>query len=286
MGKRARKCVPVIENEIVTGCNFSVPKFCPPLFVWYRCKWNGTWCCFVVKNWWRKASDSFWVKSLQYHGSKLLHNKTWSTRYCTSNARVPSVHLRVAMYSEDRSRESSVAIYKRNADGMAIRLIQKMQEFDFRRVHRPGEKHCNANGLSRKPNEQPEWKKSEEEELWGQIREFQTMEKVLGGAQEDLNSGISSKRKGKDLIAYRMLIPNPPKEVVKCETKNFMESPSSLVLCAAGDIRVKSSPMTEFVVRYSNLRPTEDYVNRVGGTIKYWDSEQSRYIYLLMTKEE
>ena len=112
------------------------------------------------------------------------------------------------------------------------------------------------------------------------------MEKVLGGAQEDLNSGISSKRKGKDLIAYRMLIPNPPKEVVKCETKNFMESPSSLVLCAAGDIRVKSSPMTEFVVRYSNLRPTEDYVNRVGGTIKYWDSEQSRYIYLLMTKEE
>ena len=44
--------------------------------------------------------------------------------------------------------------------------------------------------------------------------------------------------------------------------------------------------MTEFVVRYSYLRPTEDSVNRVGGVLVYWDSEKSRYIYLLMTKEK
>ena len=44
--------------------------------------------------------------------------------------------------------------------------------------------------------------------------------------------------------------------------------------------------MTEFVVRYSYLRPTEDSVNRLGGMLVYWDSEQSRYIYLLMTKEK
>ena len=44
--------------------------------------------------------------------------------------------------------------------------------------------------------------------------------------------------------------------------------------------------MTEFVVRYSHLRPTEDSVNRVGGMLVYWDSVQSRYIYLLMTKEK
>ena len=65
-----------------------------------------------------------------------------------------------------------------------------------------------------------------------------------------------------------------------------MESSSSLVFCVSGDMRVKSSPMTEFVVRYSHLRPTEDSVNHVGGILVYWDSEQSRYIYLLMTKEK
>ena len=59
----------------------------------------------------------------------------------------------------------------------------------------PGEKDCNADGLSRRPNERPEWKEGEEEELRGQVPEFQTMEKALGGAQDDLNSGSSSKRK-------------------------------------------------------------------------------------------
>ena len=50
-----------------------------------------------------------------------------------------------------------------------------------------------------------------------------------------------------------------------------MESSSSLVFCVSGDMRVKSSPMTDFVVRYSLLRPTEDSVNRVGGMLVYWD---------------
>ena len=68
---------------------------------------------------------------------------------------------------------------------MTFRMIQKMQEYNYRIVHRPGEKHCNADGLSRRPNEKPEWKEGEEEELRGQVPEFQTMEKALGGAQED-----------------------------------------------------------------------------------------------------
>ena len=44
--------------------------------------------------------------------------------------------------------------------------------------------------------------------------------------------------------------------------------------------------MTEFVVRYSHLRPTEDSINRVGGMLVHWDSEHLRYIYFLMTKEK
>ena len=178
-------------------------------------------------------------------------------------------------------------LFRQNADGMTFRMIQKMQEYNYRIVHRPGEKHCNADGLSRRPNERPEWKEGEEEELRGQIPEFQTMEKALGGAQDDLNSGSSLKKKSDDVIAHaRMHIPHPPREVVKYATGNFMESSYSLVFCVSGDMRVKSSPMTEFVDRYSHLRPTEDSVNRVGGMLVYWDSVQPRYIYLLMTKEK
>ena len=166
-------------------------------------------------------------------------------------------------------------------------MIQKMQEYNYRIVHRPGEKHCNADGLSRRPNEKPDWKEGEEEELRGQIREFQTMEKALGDAQEDLNSGSSSKKKIDDVIAHaRVHIPHPPREVVKYATGNFMESSSSLVFSVSGDMRFKSSPVTDFVVRYSHLRPTENSVNRVGGMLVYWDSEQSRYIYLLITREK
>ena len=65
-----------------------------------------------------------------------------------------------------------------------------------------------------------------------------------------------------------------------------MDSPSSLVFCLSGDMRVKSSPMTDFVVRYLHLRPLEDSVNRVRGVLVYWDIEQSTYIYLLMTREK
>ena len=178
-------------------------------------------------------------------------------------------------------------LFRQNADRMTFRMIQKMQEYNYRIVHRPGEKHCNADGLSRRPNEKPEWKEGEEEELRGQIPEFQTMKKALGGAQEDLNSSSSSKKKMDDVIAHaRVHIPHPPGEVVKYATGNFMESSNSLVFCVSGDMRVKLSQMTDFVVRYSHLRQPKDSVNRLGGMLVYWDSEQSRYIYLLMTKEK
>ena len=71
-------------------------------------------------------------------------------------------------------------IFRQNADCLTFRMIQKMQEYNYRIVHRPGEKHCNADGLSRRPNEKPDWKEGEEEEFRGQIPELQTMEKALG----------------------------------------------------------------------------------------------------------
>ena len=113
------------------------------------------------------------------------------------------------------------------------------------------------------------------------------MEKALGGAQEDLNSGSSSKKKDIDVIAHaRIHIPHPPREIVKYASGNFMESSSLLVFCVSGDMRVKSSPITDSVVKYSHLRPKEDSENCVRGMLVYWDSGQLRFIYLLMTEEK
>ena len=106
-------------------------------------------------------------------------------------------------------------LFKQKADGMTFRMIQMMQKCNYRIIHRPREKHCNADRLSRRPNEKPDWKDGEEEELRGQIPEFQTMEKALGGAQAVSNSGSYSKRKDTDIIAHaRMHIPHPPRETV------------------------------------------------------------------------
>ena len=52
-----------------------------------------------------------------------------------------------------------------------------------------------------------------------------------------------------------------------------MESITSLVFCVSDGMRVKSSPLTEFVVKFLHLRPTEESENRVGVLLVYWDSK-------------
>ena len=109
----------------------------------------------------------------------------------------------------------------------------------------------------------------------GQILEIQTTEKVFGDAQDNSNSSISLKKKEADVIVHaRMHIPHPPREIVKYAKRNLMETSNSLVFCVSGNMRLKSLPMTEFVVRYSHFRPRDDSVNRVGGILVYWDREQ------------
>ena len=48
------------------------------------------------------------------------------------------------------------------SDGMIFRVIQKLQEYDYQIVHRPGDKHCNTDGLSQRPNDVPRRGKSVE----------------------------------------------------------------------------------------------------------------------------
>ena len=77
-------------------------------------------------------------------------------------------------------------LFRQNADRMTYRRIQKMQECNYRIVHWPGENHKNADGLSRRSNEKPEWRLGEEEELRGVIPHFETTDIALEGAENDI----------------------------------------------------------------------------------------------------
>ena len=52
-------------------------------------------------------------------------------------------------------------LFRQNADGMTFRMIETLQEFDFQVVHRPGNKHGNADALSRQTTQTPEWTEEE-----------------------------------------------------------------------------------------------------------------------------
>ena len=60
-------------------------------------------------------------------------------------------------------------------------------------------------------------KKAKKDELPRQIPEIQTIEKTQRGAQEQFNSGSSSKRKEVDVLPH---IPHPPERISeKCKSK-------------------------------------------------------------------
>ena len=178
-------------------------------------------------------------------------------------------------------------LFRQNADGMTFRMIHKMQEYDFRIAHRPGEKHNIAECLSRRPNEKPEWKIGEEEELRGVIPLFETNDNALEGAEHDIKRKTGQITKNEEVVRHvKLQVPHPPGEVVRYETGIFIAAPESLIFCTSGDMRVKAESLTQFVAMYSHLRPGLDSMNRVGGVLIYWDPERERYIYVLLVKEK
>ena len=60
-------------------------------------------------------------------------------------------------------------LFRQNADGMTFRMVQKLQEYDYQIVHRPSDEHFYAGGLSRRPNDIPQWLPGEEDALRGPI---------------------------------------------------------------------------------------------------------------------
>ena len=155
--------------------------------------------------------------------------------------------------------------------------------------HLEHDKHCNADGLSRRPNDVPQWLPGEEETLRGPIPEFTEFDSALFEAERDLQAARNKAREKNDLsedIArhFKMKLAHPPREIVRYREGNFLESPDSLVLCIAADMRVSTAPTKSFIRSYSHLLSLGESVNRVGGFLLYKDENHERYVYLLITK--
>ena len=62
--------------------------------------------------------------------------------------------------------------------------LQKLQEFDFMFVHRAGNQHGNADGLSRRTSKEPDWAPGERERLTGSCPEHVFLEMDLARSRE------------------------------------------------------------------------------------------------------
>ena len=79
-------------------------------------------------------------------------------------------------------------LFRQNAAGMTLRMDQKLPEYVYQTVHRPGDKQCNADGLSRRPNDVPQWLPGEDEAIKGLIPEFTEFDSALFEAERDLRA--------------------------------------------------------------------------------------------------
>ena len=59
-------------------------------------------------------------------------------------------------------------------------MLQRLQEFDFHVVHRPGDKHGNADGLSRQCSITPELTETERLIMFGSCPSSNSLEDALG----------------------------------------------------------------------------------------------------------
>ena len=85
-------------------------------------------------------------------------------------------------------------LFRQNADGMTFRMLQKLQEFDYEFVHRAGEKHGNADGLSRQiPDERiPGWLDGELEQLVQPEPESCSMKEAIQRVKQSLIRQVST----------------------------------------------------------------------------------------------
>ena len=76
---------------------------------------------------------------------------------------------------------------------MTFRMCQFLQEYNFQIVHRAGSKHANADGLTRRTEESPEWEPGEREEMTGNCPEAVDIDTAISKATDHLRLTVQGK---------------------------------------------------------------------------------------------
>ena len=97
---------------------------------------------------------------------------------------VQTLYMGTQLCHTYRSCQLKMVVQAKNADGITFRMLQHLQEFSYEFVYRAGNKHANADGLSRMKEEEPEWEPGEKEQVTGQCLEPQEIEEGLQRVRE------------------------------------------------------------------------------------------------------
>ena len=79
---------------------------------------------------------------------------------------------------------------------MKFRMCQFLQENNFQVVHRAGLKHANADGLTRRKEENPEWEPGEREELTGNCPEAVDVDTAICKTTDHLRLTVEGQHNG------------------------------------------------------------------------------------------
>ena len=123
-----------------------------------------------------------------------LNNKKRSIGSHSGNETVQALHWGTQFVL--RTDHASLQwLFEQNNDGMIFRMLQTLQEFDFQVVHRPGDKHGNADGLSRQCSITLELTEAERLHMLGKCPSANSLVEALGRINlvttEDANEPMS-----------------------------------------------------------------------------------------------
>ena len=110
---------------------------------------------------------------------------------------------------------------QKDPDGMTFRMQQQLQEFEFQVVHRAGNKHGNADGLSRMLEQGPDWLPGEREEAFGPCPELVSLEEALRRVKApEVETVATLNEEGTDTNEEAMTWERTPSEISRLQKED------------------------------------------------------------------
>ena len=136
-------------------------------------------------------------------------------------------------------------LFRQNKDGMIFRMLQRLQDFEFQVVHRPGDKHGNADGLSRQCSIIPELTEAKRLVMFGSCLSANSLEeafvRINSVTAQDANEPMSIQFQ-EEVISLRLAQQNDPCLRLILQWANAAKHPDQNPL---RDLKIKKANASE-----------------------------------------